>query len=74
MMIFGWCLSVFATSLALAMLWLYGDGHRKAPVFGLAVCLCWAVYDVLFEQWPLLLPTMLNVVVQVRNLRRMRKG
>jgi len=67
----AWGISACATGLALVALWLYGDGNKRAPIIWLAVCLCWVVYDILFEQWALLLPTALNIIVQIRNLRRM---
>ncbi len=68
---FSWALSVAATLIYLAAIWLYGDGNRYAPCLGLLLCLCWVVYDVMNEQWPLLVPTAMNVAVTLRNLKRM---
>ena len=70
----GWIISVLATSLYLVAMWLYGDSDKRAPLVALVVCLLWVAYDVAFQQWPLLLPTILNIGIQGRNLYRMRRA
>ena len=68
----GWIISALATSLSLAAAWLYGNKDARAPAIMLIVCLLWVIYDVMFQQWPLLLPAALNIIIQIRNLYRMR--
>lgn len=67
----NWLLSALGTLLALIMLWLYGNQDRRAPIIGLCVCLCWILYDILYDQWPLLLPTAINIAVCFRNWKKM---
>lgn len=63
-----WVLSTAATFLALLALWLYGNKQLISPLIYILSILVWIVYDVLNEQWPLLLPCFLNLGVQLRNL------
>ena len=68
----GWGVSIIATLIALASLWLYGDRHGKAPIFSLIAYSLWVVYIVIERDWPLALPVALNIAVAFRNLWRMR--
>lgn len=70
----GWLISLVATSLGLVMLWLYGNRSRWAPIVGFAVYSCWVIYDVKYEQWPLLLPTTVSIIVTIRNFKAMNDG
>ena len=64
----NWALSMLATALSLATLWLYGNGSKRAPILGLAMCMVWLYYNLQYDQLPLLLPTSLNIIIHVRNL------
>lgn len=66
-----WLLAILGTSLALIALWLYGNKDKRAPIFGLFACACWVVYDIRYDQWPLLLPTAINIIVTLRNWKIM---
>lgn len=68
----AWTLVTLGTVFALIALWLYGNNHKRAPMFGLLACLCWVIYDVLYDQWPLLLPTAMNIAVTLRNWKVMK--
>lgn len=72
-MITGWSLSLLATTLGLYSFWMYGNGNRKAPTLYITAVALWVIYDILFQQWPLLIPCAINLCIQVRNLRCMKQ-
>jgi len=67
-----WIISSLATAVSIVSTWLYGNQSRKAPWYGLVMCLIWVYYDIKYDQLPLLLPTFLTMTIQIRNLIKMR--
>jgi hypothetical protein len=64
----SWILTIAATITNLLSIWLYGNGKRAGPAVGLFCCALFVVYNIINEQWPMMVPTVLTVMVNVRNL------
>jgi hypothetical protein len=63
----SWTLTIAATINGLLTTWLYGNGNRRAPLLGLFGCTLFVMYNVINEQWPMMVPTALTVAVNIRN-------
>jgi len=68
----NWLISLLATVIVLISSWMYGNKSRRAPMLALVGYLVWIYYVIEYNQWPLLIPTTLNMVIQLRNLIKMR--
>jgi len=69
----SWALSVTGTVIANIGFWLYGNKHKWAPVISMLATAVWILYNILNNQWPLLLPCAVNLIIQIRNLYLWRK-
>lgn len=67
----GWAISALATFLSLSANWLYGSKDWRGPILGVCASFCWIWYDVAYQQWPLLLTTVIYLAGHLRNLRNM---
>ena len=63
-----WFLSVLGTFLSLISVWFYGNKSNKAPIFALLMCFIWILYDIIYKQYALLIPTLFTVGINIRNL------
>jgi len=68
-----WVLTIAVTSASLYSLWLYGNKSWKAPLLGVTACLIYISYYVIYGQLPLIVPTLVMMSVQIRNLVKMRR-
>jgi len=69
----SWAISLTATAIALLSVYLYGNKSRKAPVVALLSYSIWICYCIVYTDFPILVPTVLNVILHTRNLIKMRK-